>query len=86
MGFKTSKSYGQMSDVQMSQRRQLMRERETMRRQNDEDFFGNGDNARNAINGQQNQQNQQQGNQNNQRAPGQGENLVNNAINNQLNH
>ena len=84
LGFKTSKSYGQMSDVQMGQRRQLMREREAMRRQSDSQFFGNDDKAKNAIGGEKKENSG--GNANNKKAQGQGSNMVNNAINNAVNN
>ncbi len=52
LGFKTDMTYGRMSNVQMGQRRQLMREREAMRRQSDSTFFGNnGGKVENAIEG-----------------------------------
>ena len=84
LGFKTSKSYGQMTDVQMGQRRQLMREREAMRRQSDSQFFGNDDKAKDAISGQKNG-NVGGSNANNKKVGGQGSNMVNNAINNAVN-
>ena len=82
LGFKTSKSYGQMSDVQMGQRRQLMKEREAMRRQSDSQFFGSDDKAKNAINGE--KKGNDSGNANNKKA-GAGNKMVNNAINNAVN-
>ena len=84
LGFKTSKSYGQMTDVQMGQRRQLMREREAMHRQSDSQFFGNDDKAKEAISGQKNG-NVGGSNANNKKVGGQGSNMVNNAINNAVN-
>ena len=83
LGFKTSKSYGQMSDVQMGQRRQLMRERETMRRQSDSQFFGGDDKAKEAISGSKQDSG---GSSNNKKPPSQGSNMVNNAINNAVNN
>ncbi len=85
LGIKTSKTYGQMTDVQMGQRRQLMREREAMRRQSDSQFFGNDDKAKNAINGEKNG-NVGGSNANNKKVGGQGSNMVNNAINNAVNN
>lgn len=93
-GFKTSMNYGQMSDVQMGQRRQLMREREAMRRQSDASFFGKNDKTEKAIIGDNgsgrrySSGNAANPNMNNQMANGnpKGENLVNNAINNSLNN
>ena len=93
-GIKTGMSYGQMSDVQMGQRRQLMREREAMRRQSDASFFGGNNKTEQAIlgdngNGRKySSGNAANPNMNNQMANGnaRGENLVNNAINNSLNN
>lgn len=94
LGFKTSMNYGQMSSVQMGQRRQLMREREAMRRQSDASFFGSNGNTKQAIEGgngsgrKYSSGNASNPNMSNQLANGnsRGENLVNNAINNSLNN
>ncbi len=84
LGFKTDKTYGKMTDVQMGQRRQLMKERETMRRQSDSQFFGNDDKAKEAISGQKKEGGG--GSANNKKPPSQGSNMVNNAINNAVNN
>ena len=83
LGFKTDKTYGKMTDVQMGQRRQLMRERESMRRHSDSQFFGNDDKAKEAISGQKKEGGG--GSANNKKPPSQGSNMVNNAINNSVN-
>ena len=88
LGFKTDMSYGKMSSVQMGQRRQLMRERETMRRQSDASFFGGDKNVEKAIEGDNASARRystnvrDQNNNNDNSKNGRGADLVNNAINN----
>lgn len=89
LGFKTDMNYGKMSDVQMGQRRQLMREREALRRQSDASFFGGNGKVEKAITGDNNNGSRYSvnnaANQNNNRQlaqNGRGANLVNRAISN----
>ena len=88
LGFKTDMNYGKMSSVQMGQRRQLMREREGLRRQSDASFFGGGNSAEKAINGDGDQGrkysvgNAAESNMNKQMPGGRGADLVNKAIEN----
>lgn len=54
LGFRTARDYGQMSNVQLAQSRQLMREKEEMRRQSNASFFGAKSSVQNALNGKRN--------------------------------
>ena len=51
LGFRTGRDYGKMSGVQLSQSRQLMREKEQMRRQSNASFFGSKSSIQNALSG-----------------------------------
>lgn len=88
LGFKTDMAYGKMSDVQMGQRRQLMREREVMRRQSDASFFGGSGKVERAIYGNNSAgrrysvNNAANTNMNKQMANSKGADLVNKAISN----
>ncbi len=91
LGFKTDMTYGKMSNVQMSQRRQLMREREGMRRQSDESFFGKDNKAKNAIGGERrrsiNSASEMANGGNAAKKPeNKSSSIVNNAINNAVNN
>lgn len=87
LGFKTDMTYGKMSNVQMGQRRQLMREREGLRRQSDSAFFGNDNKAKNAIGGERrpsinSASKMANGGNAAKQSENKGSNIVNNAISN----
>ena len=91
LGFKTDMTYGKMSNVQMAQRRQLMREREGMRRQSDESFFGKDNKAKNAIVGERRKSINSasvmaNGGNGAKKSENKGNNIVNKAINNAVNN
>lgn len=51
LGFRTDRDYGKMSSAQLSQSRDLMREREKLRRQSNASFFGGNSSMQKALEG-----------------------------------
>lgn len=84
LGFRTARDYGKMSNVQLGQSRQLMREKEQMRRQSNASFFGSKSSVQNALSGD---KNKGKGGGNAAKNSEKKENpIVNNAIANSLNN
>ncbi len=86
LGFRTGRDYGKMSNVQLAQSRQLMREKEQMRRQSNASFFGSKSSIQNALNGKKDGGNGGKGGAG-EKVPVKKDNaIVNNAIANSLNN
>lgn len=84
LGFRTGRDYGKMSNVQLGQSRQLMREKESMRRQSNASFFGSNSSIKNALSGE---KADGKGGGNASKVSGKKDNaIVNNAISNSLNN
>ena len=83
LGFRTGRDYGKMSNVQLGQSRQLMREKEHMRRQSNASFFGAKSSVQNALSGDKNKGKGGNAakNSENKKKP-----IVDNAISNSLNN
>ena len=84
VGIRTGRDYGKMSKDQLAQSRQLMREKEQMRRQSNASFFGSKSSIQNALTGE---KNKGKGGGNAAKNSEKKENpIVNNAISNSLNN
>lgn len=87
LGFRTNRDYGVMSNSQLSQSRDLMREREKLRRQSNASFFGGGSSIQKVLEGDKKGAKGGGNGANNNKAPAQKKEnpIVNNAIANSMN-
>ena len=89
LGFRTKRDYGVMSNSQMAQSKDLMREREKLRRQSNASFFGGESSMQKVLENKNGGKNNQDGgknnNNNNNNAQKKENPIVNNAIENSLN-
>ena len=86
LGFRTKRDYGVMSNAQMAQSKDLMREREKLRRQSNASFFGGKSSVQKVLEGAKNDKGKEGAGGNAAKVSAKKDNpIVNNAINNSLN-
>ena len=86
LGFRTKRDYGVMSNAQMAQSKDLMREREKLRRQSNASFFGGKSSVQKVLEGAKNDKGKEDAGGNAAKNIAKKDNpIVNNAINNSLN-
>ncbi len=86
LGFRTKRDYGVMSNAQMAQSKDLMREREKLRRQSNASFFGGKSSVQKVLEGAKNDKGKEGAGGNAGKNIAKKDNpIVNNAINNSLN-